>query len=257
MEQLPYFPFYVNDWLTGQATTRMTAEQKGAFIDLLAHAWNSKPPCTLADDAGEFAKLSGLGARWKKVGDKVRAQFVPAGEGLVMNPKQMQVYQEVFNFRESKAAAGRQGGLAKAAARLAESQQKPSTASSTVGGKVGSTESSKSYPSSSSSSSEQKKRSLSPIDPEDPGEKAARFLDRYPAIYAKVRHGAHYLVKPARDHHYAIQLVIGWPDRSRLDLMAEVFLRMSAKEANNIPGTPGQFLHMAPECDARLRENGR
>ncbi len=87
--------------------------------------------------------------------------------------------------------------------------------------------------------------------------RAGDFLERYPAIYARVRHGARYLVRPARDYMYACQIVEGWEDDSRLDLMVELFLRMSAKEANNIPGTPGQFLHMAPECDSRLRENGR
>lgn len=87
--------------------------------------------------------------------------------------------------------------------------------------------------------------------------RAGDFLDRYPAIYARVRNGARYLVRPGRDYHYACQIVEGWDDDKRLDLMVELFLRMSAREANNIPGTPGQFLNMAPECDSRLREAGR
>ena len=88
-------------------------------------------------------------------------------------------------------------------------------------------------------------------------DRATRFLERYPGIYERVRHGARYAGRQKRDFPYAVELVVAWPDDSRLDTMAELFLRMDAKEANNIPGTPGQFLHMAPECDARLRENSR
>src|SRR5207244_7741310 len=124
-----------------------------------------------------------------------------------------------------------------------------------AGKQNGSETSTNSKPSSSSSSSEERKERLAPEQTEEAGERAARFLERYPAIYARVRHGARYLVRPARDFYYAVQLAAGWEDDQRLDMMAELFLRMSHREANNIPGTPGQFLNMAPECDARLREN--
>lgn len=87
-------------------------------------------------------------------------------------------------------------------------------------------------------------------------EKIGEFSEKYPVIYAKVRAGAHYRANPVRDYPYFRELVTGWP-LSRLELMLEVFLHMPKKDANNVPGTPGQFLNMAPECDKRLRENGR
>lgn len=99
--------------------------------------------------------------------------------------------------------------------------------------------------------------SLTAIPDDETTERAAQFLERYPSIYAKVRNGANYQIKPPRDFQYALQIADGWKDDTRIDLMLEIFLRMSPKEALNIPGTPGQFLHMAPECDARLREHGR
>lgn len=87
-------------------------------------------------------------------------------------------------------------------------------------------------------------------------DRIADFSERYPEIYARVRSGAHYPANPVRDFPNFEKLVMGWPS-DRLELMLEVFLLMPAKEANNVPGTPGQFLHMAPECDRRLREHGR
>lgn len=82
------------------------------------------------------------------------------------------------------------------------------------------------------------------------------FSERYPRIYSKVRSGAHYRANPVRDYPNLCELVRGWPD-DRLDQMLELFLLMPQKDANNVPGTPGQFLNMAPECDRRLREHGR
>lgn len=82
------------------------------------------------------------------------------------------------------------------------------------------------------------------------------FSERYPLIFSRVRSGAHYRGNPVRDYPNYCELVRGWPD-DRLDQMLELFLLMPTKDANNVPGTPGQFLNMAPECDRRLREHGR
>ncbi len=253
VDHLSYFPFFASDWLTGQATTRMTPEQKGAFVDLLAHAWIAKPPCTLENDDAVLAKLSGLGPRWKRTGALVRAQFVPRPDGLLINPKQFEVWQTVDARRTVYAQNGRLGAAAKWQPDGKDDGKPDGKAIANVMANGWQNDGILNL-----NLNTKKEKALSSLeDPEQTAEKAARFLDRYPGVYAKVRSGARYMVKPARDHHYAMQLVSGWPDPARLDLMAEVFLRMSAKEANNIPGTPGQFLHMAPECDARLRENGR
>jgi uncharacterized protein YdaU (DUF1376 family) len=109
----PSFQLYVRDWLTGQATTRMTAEQKGAFIDLLCHAWPARPPCTLPNDDVVLARLSGLGARWKKVGGLVRAQFSVGTDGLLRNRKQQEIYRELLEFRARKSELGRKGATAR------------------------------------------------------------------------------------------------------------------------------------------------
>lgn len=36
--KLPYFPFWARDWIAG-SVAGMTHEQKGAYVDLLAHQW--------------------------------------------------------------------------------------------------------------------------------------------------------------------------------------------------------------------------
>ena len=89
---------------------------------------------------------------------------------------------------------------------------------------------------------------------------SSEFLQRYPEIYASCRSGAVYRTSHAnfeRDYEYAKALARGWPDLRRLTAMLEVFLKRNDFNAKNIPGTPGQFLHMAPDCDRLLREYGR
>lgn len=89
---------------------------------------------------------------------------------------------------------------------------------------------------------------------------AGAFLERYPDVYARCRHGAAYRVcgmKQERDLAYARELARGWPNLARLDAMLEIFLRRTDLGDKSKPGTPGQFLHMAPDCDRLLREHGR
>lgn len=108
----PYFPLYVKDWLTGQSTTLMSPEEKGAFLDLLCHAWLADPPCTLPADDKALAKLSGLGSRWKKVGPALRGQFEVVA-GRLRNGKQWDIWQDMMTHREKRANAGRKGNEAR------------------------------------------------------------------------------------------------------------------------------------------------
>lgn len=83
--------------------------------------------------------------------------------------------------------------------------------------------------------------------------KAAAFLERYPATYAKARNGARYAVREARDFTTACDLVTQWPDEQHLDDMLRLFLLKKDFAPKNEPGSPRQFAFMAPQCDALLR----
>lgn len=91
-------------------------------------------------------------------------------------------------------------------------------------------------------------------EPADFDRKVGDVAEMFPRVFLRVRK-AHYQPKPVRDYPNFQDLARGWT-LDRLEKMLEVFLLMPAKEANNVPGTPGQFSNMAPECDRRLREFG-
>jgi hypothetical protein len=88
-------------------------------------------------------------------------------------------------------------------------------------------------------------------------DRAATLLERYPQVYAKARSGAASPIRESRDWPKALELAAKFTDAERLCLMAEVFLKRTDIGPKNIPGTLGQFAHMAPDCDRLLREHGR
>ena len=84
--RLPYMPLYVDDWLTSEAVSDFTLEQRGAYLELLLRQWKS-PDGMLPKDERSLARMSGLGRQWRKLGRPIIARcFVKRRDGLV-NPR--------------------------------------------------------------------------------------------------------------------------------------------------------------------------
>lgn len=115
MAELHWFPFYAKDWRTSNAVRAMTPEQRGAYVELLVAAWSDgeDEPSLTADDTA-LAGLSGLGARWKKAGTIVRAQFVERG-GRLYNGKLSEVWADQQKKHQQAVERGVRGGKKKAA----------------------------------------------------------------------------------------------------------------------------------------------
>jgi hypothetical protein len=88
------------------------------------------------------------------------------------------------------------------------------------------------------------------------GAQAGAFLRGYPQTYAKVRDGATITMREARDFPVAMALMAAYHDVDYLTDMLELFLRKADWAPKNVPGTIGQFRHLAPQCDAELRRHG-
>lgn len=83
MAKDPAFLFYSKDWLEG--TAEMTSEEKGVYIDLLAHQHQkgSLPP-----EIKKLAKLSGISEpEFEKIWTEVSTKFIPNGSGRLVNRK--------------------------------------------------------------------------------------------------------------------------------------------------------------------------
>jgi uncharacterized protein YdaU (DUF1376 family) len=116
--EFPYFPIYWSDWLTGQATSDMTAEEEGAFLNLLLWAWGRKPACTLPSDREWLASKSKLGKRFEKAWPRLAPLFDVLEDGTLRNAKQWNVYLDRVRLSE----AGSKGGKNRVANAQAEGQ---------------------------------------------------------------------------------------------------------------------------------------
>jgi len=84
---LPFFKFYVNDWLNSEKIAFLTLEQVGAYIMLLAKEW-TQPTCTLPGDPRLLTAL----IKWTGSEESflpVLACFVPTKKpaGRLYNPR--------------------------------------------------------------------------------------------------------------------------------------------------------------------------
>jgi uncharacterized protein YdaU (DUF1376 family) len=119
---LHWFPFYPKDWLSGAGVQMMQPEQRGAFIQLLALAWGEgdETPSLPSDDEA-LASLSGLGARWRKLGAIVRKQFTE-DRGRLYNAKLSEIWNESQIKHEKAVERGNKSAKARAERREKESR---------------------------------------------------------------------------------------------------------------------------------------
>jgi uncharacterized protein YdaU (DUF1376 family) len=77
----PAFPMYANDWTIG--TRLMTLEERGAYISLLTHQWDSGKVPT---DIDELSKIFGCSAQTaRRVWAKLSGKFRETSPGFVRN----------------------------------------------------------------------------------------------------------------------------------------------------------------------------
>jgi uncharacterized protein YdaU (DUF1376 family) len=123
---LYYMPLDVAAELASEANARMSAEQFGAFCRLKLRAWLS-PQCSLPNDDVALAQLSGLGKKWKTVGEFVREQFAELEDdpSRIRNGEQWELYQASMAKHEARVRAGKTGGEAKAKGKQTGSNASP------------------------------------------------------------------------------------------------------------------------------------
>ena len=134
MAELHWFPAYVGEWLGSRAISMMLPEQEGAYWRLLNLAWgNGESEPSLPSDDEALARMSRLGARWKRLGGLVRAQFQER-DGKLYNAKLSEVWREAQAKHDSAVSNGRNGGRKKAANRKQKASP-PTDSLAETGGK--------------------------------------------------------------------------------------------------------------------------
>lgn len=266
-EKAPAFQFYPKDFLSDSNVLRMSMEARGIYITLLSLAWLDG---AVPVDPTELARLVNLpDKQFAKVWPSIRVCFQER-DGQLVQPRLEAERAKQADFRRRQSDRGSRGadqrwrkhdasmaeasssdGAGNAQAMLVDSSSvfslpSASTPNPLAGAVDGGTTKPKVPP-----------MPESIVVDEALADQASAFLEKWQDVYANARYGAFYQFVPGRDWPKALDLVHGWPDVPRLALMADVFLRRSDLGPKNIPGTIGQFKHMASDCDRLLRENGR
>ena len=107
----PSFPFYVNNWLASERVSAMKPEQEGAYIRLLAFAWNSAD-CGLPDDPDILASLSRLNGRWPDLSATILKCFHKK-DGRLYNEKLLDCWRRAQEFSEKQRMKGKASGQAR------------------------------------------------------------------------------------------------------------------------------------------------
>ena len=117
MAKDPSFPFYASDWLGSNKRAMMTLKEQGAYVVLLCRQWTD-PTCSLPDDDGVLAELSGLGEGWLEHGSaKLRACFEPHStlRGRIANARLLEIRSERDEWRAKSVKGGKKSGAARRA----------------------------------------------------------------------------------------------------------------------------------------------
>jgi hypothetical protein len=129
---LPWVPWYVSKWLSSETRLRLSPLGRSVYLDLL---FNASEKGSIPDDHCLLAKLADVSreefeAVWPLIAPKFQPH--PTEPGRLINPEMQQVVAERKRLHESKAAAGRAGGLKSGEAR----REAPASALLSAGGEA-------------------------------------------------------------------------------------------------------------------------
>lgn len=109
---LPYFPFYPNDFASDGVVEAMTTEAVGAYILLLCKAWREEPPGSIPMDDKTLARWTRLSSdRWAECRPMVLAAFMPGNDNR-LHQKRMRQEHDLLRVRSAKRSSAGKSGAA-------------------------------------------------------------------------------------------------------------------------------------------------
>lgn len=130
MSKRPSFQFYPMDWLSDYKVAAMTPAQRGGYIQMLCHMWNTDK-CELPKDEGLWQSLSGLTGEDLRVVQGCFNQSPTTPQALVHKRLNEERKKQDF-WRQKSAEGGRKSGLVRSKRKggLTKREPKGNTSSS-------------------------------------------------------------------------------------------------------------------------------
>ena len=244
-DKRPAFQFYPADFLTDEHVITMTNAALGAYMRLLCVCWLEGSIPIDPDRLSRLchASVIDFGELWPMIAPC----FYDAGDDRLRHSRLDRERRKQDDHRKAK----RKGGLVGAGVRWQNHDS--------VNGRTMTNDSS-----SSSSSSIERSNALSirgrvrdvprtTIADPQAGDEAARFLDRYQALYREHRHGATLRLRPTLDYQRALELLAVWPF-ARLEQLAVILLTTDDDWVARTDRGLGIFAARVSWCDGLLAE---
>ncbi len=114
MSKRPAFQFYAKDFLAG--TAHMSCAEAGAYIRLLAHAWDSNPCGTIPTDEGQQRRLAGADKdEWHQIRNIVLQKFEAdeRWEGRLVNRRLRITHEDAEEHKENMVSRAKKGAAAR------------------------------------------------------------------------------------------------------------------------------------------------
>jgi uncharacterized protein YdaU (DUF1376 family) len=108
MNKPPAFQFYANDWLGSTQIMLMSPAEEGAYIRLLAIAWNDED-CCLPNDDEKLAKLSRLGKKWHSHSGAIIRKCFKVKGNKIFNERLLKEKRKIEDFRKERSKSGKRG----------------------------------------------------------------------------------------------------------------------------------------------------
>lgn len=106
----PYFPFYVDDFVSDGNVEAMTTLEVGAYTLLLCKAWKEKPRGTLPDDDVVLARWARVTPdQWREVRPRVLACFRLGRDGRWHQKRMELEARKLHDLSNKRSQAGREG----------------------------------------------------------------------------------------------------------------------------------------------------
>jgi uncharacterized protein YdaU (DUF1376 family) len=111
----PSFQFFVKDFLA-HAAREMTLEAMGAYIILLAFAWDSTPIATVPKEEAKLRRIVGASdEEWARIAPQVMPKFLPYPDtdDLIYNKRLFMQFMDWKEFTDKSSERGKAGAEAR------------------------------------------------------------------------------------------------------------------------------------------------
>lgn len=104
----PYFPFYVDNFVSDPKVEAMETEEVGAYLLLLCKAWKEDPPGTIPNDDRTLCKWTRISReRWTEIKNRVLGPWRLQGDGRWHQKRMEHEWDAMMLRRARRAQSGR------------------------------------------------------------------------------------------------------------------------------------------------------